>query len=80
METTKSICRMAVLFATFGLGFIMLMAVPTDDTKWWFESLLGSKIISLAAFLVFANLYNRWKKTDKWVAAYDRMNDESKMD
>lgn len=74
---TASIGRIAVLAVLCGIGFMALFAVPMETAENWFLLLFGSKAIAAAALYAGAKLYNRWKHSDKWLKAYDKMCDEA---
>lgn len=72
MKTTRSAMRIAILLAAFGIGLIGLMAKPIDDSPLWLELFVASKAAAAGAFYAFWRLYERWKRTDKWVGKYDK--------
>lgn len=77
MKTTKSAIRITTLIVLFSVGFVSLFAEPLDDSPWWFEQFIISKTIAAGAFYAFYRLYDRWKKSDKWLRKYDKACDEA---
>lgn len=74
MSTLKSIIRTLILLALFTAGLLSLFAIPMDDSTTWYSDLLISKAMAPVCLWSFGNLYERWKKTDRWVRAYDKWN------
>lgn len=74
---TATIGRIAVLIVLFSIGFLALFAEPEDNAENWFLLMIGSKAIAAASIYAGAKLYNQWKQTDEWLAAYDKMCDEA---
>lgn len=72
---TATIGRIAVLMVICGIGLMALFGVPEDNAENWFLILIGSKAIAAAALYAAARLYDRWKQTDEWLKAYDKMCD-----
>lgn len=66
------IIRVVFLLALFSVGIFSLFAMPMDDSLTWYSDLFISKAIAALCLWVFGNLYDRWKKTDRWIRAYDK--------
>lgn len=69
-----SLIRVLLLLSLFTVGFLCLFAIPVDDSETWYSDLILSKGVAAVCFWSFGKLYERWKKTDRWVRAYDRWN------
>ena len=74
-EATRSGNRILLIFAAATVGTLGLMAVPFDADPRWFEKLILSKAIAAAGWYVAWRLYSCGRKTDKWLAAYDKSCD-----
>lgn len=72
-----SFLRVSFLLGIFAIGMLGIFAIPMDDSPTWFSDLLFSKLIGGACFWIFSKFYDHWKKTDKWIKAYDKWNDEA---
>ncbi len=70
-QAAKSTARIATILAIGTIATIGLMAEPFDNDPWWFEKFFISKTIAAAGFYAMYRLYERWRKTDKWLAAYE---------
>lgn len=70
-----SILRASILLSLFTIGMLGVFAIPVDDSTTWYFDLLFSKLIGGACLWIFSKLYEHWKKTDKWIKAYDKWND-----
>lgn len=70
-QIALSTLRSLALLIVSGAAFIFLFGMPDDDSKWWMEIFIASKVASAIAFYITAKLYKRWSKTDKWIKAYD---------
>lgn len=66
------IIRIAILITFFAVGMLGIFSMPMDDSQTWYSDLFFSKILGAASSWIFAKLYERWKKSDKWIKAYDK--------
>lgn len=76
-QGAMSVMRIGCLLVIFGVALLALMGNPLDDDPWWFEKFLISKTIAAAGFYISFRLYDRWKKIDKWIKAYDKSCEEA---
>lgn len=67
--------RIAILLTLFTVGMLGIFAMPMDDSPTWCFDLFLSKILGVACIWIFSKLYEIWKKTDKWIQAYDKWNE-----
>ena len=75
--TTKTFFRLTALALLFSAALIGLMCQPSEGSASWLFGLFISKAFALAAALALWKLYDRWRRTDKWIADFDkRMEDE----
>ena len=76
MNKTGSLIRIAILLALFSAGLLGMLSIPMDASPRWYSDLILSKAIGCLSLLAFAKLYARWRKTDRWIRAYDRWNND----
>ncbi len=69
-----SLIRVLLLLSLFTVGIFCLFAIPMDDSATWYSDFFISKAVATGCLWRFGKLYERWKKTDSWVRAYDRWN------
>lgn len=75
--TLVSVARCAAILTTGTIAMLGLMAEPFDTDPWWFEKFFISKAIALGAGYATYRLYERWRKTDKWIMKYDKSCEEA---
>ena len=66
--------RVAILITLFTVGLLGIFAMPMDDSPTWCSDLFLSKVLGVACIWIFSKLYEIWRKTDKWIQAYDKWN------
>lgn len=76
-EAAKSIIRILLITAAATIGTFGLMAEPLDNDPWLFEKFFLLKAIAVAGWVLACCLYDCWRKTDKWLAAYDKRCEEA---
>lgn len=64
--------RIAILITFFTVGMLGIFAIPMDDSATWYSDLLLSKVIEAGCLWVFYKLYEVWKRTDRWIQAYEK--------
>lgn len=70
-QPIASASRIALLLVIFSVALCGLMAEPFEDSNYWMEEFFISKALAAVGFFCYWKLYNRWRKTDKWIKAYD---------
>ena len=65
--------RIAILFMLFTVGMLGLFSIPMDDSKTWYSDLFLSKGLGGVCIWIFTRLYEKWKKTDTWLQAYEKL-------
>lgn len=74
--TTATAARIATIF---GLSFVAMIGIcsePLETSPTWTMDFLTAKAIGAAAIYAVAKLWQRWRKTDEWLKAYERKCDE----
>lgn len=67
--------RIAILITLFTAGLLGIFTIPMDDSATWYSDLLLSKLLGGVSIWIFSKLYHTWRKTDKWIRAYDKWNE-----
>lgn len=67
--------RVAILITLLTVGMLGIFAIPVDDSPTWYFDLFLSKLSGGACIWIFSKLYEIWRKTDKWIQAYDKWNE-----
>lgn len=68
----KSIIRISILIALSLIAFIGIFSEPFGNSTTWVTALILSKVFGALAAYATYNLYSKWSKSDKWLAAYDK--------
>lgn len=71
-STIRNAMQIAALACISGIAIISMVWTPSEEAGWWLIQLLLSKAVSAALFVAFASLYLKWRRTNAWLAAYDR--------
>ena len=68
--------RIAILLALLTTGLLGIFSIPMDNSDTWYSDLLLSKISGAVCIWAFHRLYEKWKRIDSWIRAYDKWNEE----
>lgn len=73
MNTTKSIIRIAVLFALCALGLFLIFDIedPKGPLTLFCLKYAFDVAIGIICFIITGLLYIKWSKTDKWLMKYE---------
>ncbi len=75
MNTTGSILRIATLLILGFAGFILILCEEQDRNLWiFFWHVVLDKAIGVGCVFSMVKLYERWSRTDKWVARIEAWN------
>lgn len=73
MNTTKSIIRIAVLFALCALGLFLIFNIgdPNEPVTLFCLKTSLEVALGIICFIITGMLYIKWSKTDKWLMKYE---------
>ena len=72
MNTTESLIRIAILLTLASIGLLFVMGEEHDENwRAFFFRFVFDKAFGVGCIYVMARLYNRWSKTDKWIASFE---------
>lgn len=76
MKQAISIIRITILMLLFFIAFIFLFGEEQDENlSAWFMHVIFDKSIAVIAGYAGYRLYEHWRKTDEWIAAYDKWSE-----
>lgn len=70
MKTIQSPLRILILLALIFTICVAMMSEPATEADIATDNLV--KTLGFVAALIIGPLYNRWRKTDRYIAAYHR--------
>ena len=74
MNKIESLIRIAILIILMGVSLLLIINIEDDESTLDFViHALLDKGFGFLGFYIFHLLYTRWKKSDPWIAAYDRI-------
>lgn len=69
---TPSIIRISILLTLAAIGIAGLTAISTGNLSSSIVLFIFSKATAAVCFYYIFQLYRRWSRSDKWIAAYHR--------
>lgn len=77
MDKILSLIRIAILLALGIVAIALLFGEEqTKDNANWFLCFVIDKALAVGLLWCAIRLYGRWRKTDRWFIAYDKMCDD----
>ncbi len=75
MNKTKSIIRIAILFALLALGLALIFNIERDeDITVLCIHVILDKAFGIGFVIASGLLYNKWSVSDAWISRYDEWN------
>lgn len=69
---TRSIIRISIMLALAAIGIAGLATISTGNLSSSIVLFIFSKATAAVCFYYIFQLYRRWSRSDKWIAAYHR--------
>lgn len=75
MNKTESLIRIAILLTLACVGLLLVLGEEQDEDTWsFFLHVLFDKSFGVCCLYIMGKLYDRWSKTDKWIARFEAWN------
>ncbi len=75
MKIAESLIRIALLLILSSVGVLLIFCEERDENIWSFVlHVIMDKAIGVGCIYSMIKLYDRWSKTDRWIARFEAWN------